>query len=86
MNVQIMIKQKDELGLPVRAKSCFVVLGNLEDTIWTNGEVHAPVLRKESDRLLTTTAADIRKPQKQGDCKNYVFCHPVLPNDETVIA
>jgi hypothetical protein len=44
MNVQTI--KKDQLGLPVRAKSCIVVLGNLEDTIWTNSEVHAPVLRK----------------------------------------
>jgi hypothetical protein len=82
MNVQTI--KKDELGLPVRAKSRIVVLGNLEDTIWTNSEVHALVLRKESDRLLTTIAIGIGKPQKQGDCKN-AFCHPVLPNDKTVI-
>jgi hypothetical protein len=82
MNVQTI--KKDELGLPVCAKSCMVVLGNLEDTIWTNSEVHAPVLRKESNRLLTTIAVNIWKPQKQGDCKN-AFCHPVLPDDETVI-
>jgi hypothetical protein len=82
MNVQTI--KKDEVGLPVRAKSRIVVLGNPEDTIWTNSEVSAPVLRKESNQLLTTIAADIGKPQKQGDCKN-TFCHPVLPEDETVI-
>jgi hypothetical protein len=82
MNVQTI--KKDELGLPVRAKVRIVVLSNLEDTIWNNTEVHAPVLRKESDQLLTTLAVDIGKPQKQGDCKN-AFCHPVFPDDETII-
>jgi hypothetical protein len=82
MNVQTI--KKDKLELPVCAKSCIVVIGNLEDTIWTNSKVHAPVLRKESGRLLTTIAIHIGKPQKQGDCKN-AFCHPVLLDDETVI-
>jgi hypothetical protein len=82
MNAQTV--KKDENGLPVRAKSRIVVLGNLEETIWSKSDVHAPVIRKESDHLLTTMAVERGRIQKQGDCKN-AFCHPILPNDEIVI-
>jgi hypothetical protein len=46
MNVQTV--KKDEDGLLVRAKSRIVVLGNLEETIWSKSDVHAPIIRKES--------------------------------------
>jgi Reverse transcriptase (RNA-dependent DNA polymerase) len=82
MNVQTI--KKDEAGTPVCAKSRIVALGNHEDTLWEPGDVHAPVIRKESDRLLTTLAVDMGRTQKQGDCKN-AFLHPTLPPDEIVI-
>jgi hypothetical protein len=82
MNVQTI--KKDEEGVPVRAKSRIVALGNHEDTLWEPGDVHAPVIWKESDRLLTTIAVNMGRTQKQGDCKN-AFLHPTLPPDETVI-
>jgi hypothetical protein len=82
MNIQTI--KRDDVGVPVRAKSRIVALGNYEDTLWEPGEVHAPVIRKESDRLLTTLAVDMGRTQKQGDCKN-AFLHPTLPPDEIVI-
>jgi hypothetical protein len=82
MNVQTV--KKDEDGLPIRAKSRIVVLGNLEESIWSKSYIHAPVIRKESDCLLTTMAIERGRIQKQGDCKN-AFCHPILPDDEIAI-
>jgi hypothetical protein len=82
MNVHTV--KKDEDGIPVRVKSRIVVLGNLEETLWSKSNVHAPVIRKESNRLLTTMAVKHGLIQKQGDCKN-TFCHlweyPLLAND-----
>jgi hypothetical protein len=78
MNVQTV--KKDEDGLPVQAKARILVLGNLEETIWSKSNVHAPVIQKESDRILTTMAVKRGRIQKQGDCKS-AFCHPILPDD-----
>jgi hypothetical protein len=76
--------KKDEVGAPDRAKSRIVALGNLEDRIWQKSEKHAPVLRDESARLMTTMAVDMGRREKQGDCKN-AFCQSYLPKDETII-
>jgi hypothetical protein len=82
MNVQTI--KKDKIGTPVQAKSRIVALGNHKDTLWEPGNVHAPVIRKESNCLLTSIAVDMGRTQKQGDCKN-AFLHPTLPPDGTVI-
>jgi Reverse transcriptase (RNA-dependent DNA polymerase) len=82
MNIQTI--KKDEIRIPVPAKSHIVALGNHEDTLWEPGDVHAPVIHKESDWLLTTIAVDMGQTQKQGNCKN-PFLHPTLPPDEIVI-
>jgi hypothetical protein len=74
----------DEFGNPIRAKSRIVALGNYEDTPWTKSDKYAPVIRKESCRLLTSMAIGLGRTQKQGDCKN-AFCHPLLPENEKVI-
>jgi hypothetical protein len=50
MNAQTV--KKDEDGQPVQAKSRIVVLGNLEDTIWTNSEVHDPVIEVYTRRAI----------------------------------
>ena len=76
--------KNDEVGVPLRAKSRIVALGNHEDTIWEAGDLYAPVIRKESDRLLTSIAVNMGRTQKQGDCKT-AFLHPTLPPDEIVI-
>jgi hypothetical protein len=41
-----------------------VVLGNLKETLWSKSNVHAPVIGKESDRLLTTMAVELGRIQK----------------------
>jgi hypothetical protein len=61
-----------------------VVLGNLEETIWSKSDIHAAVIRKESNRLLTTMSVERGHIQKQGGCKN-AFCHPILPGDKILI-
>jgi hypothetical protein len=80
----VLTVKTDENNRPVRAKSCIVVLGNLEDREWTRPECYAPVLRQDSLQLLVSLAAQKRRVLKQGDCKN-VFCQHTLPNDEMVI-
>jgi hypothetical protein len=74
----------DEEGLPVRAKSRIVALGNHEDRIWEKSEKFAPVLRDESARLMTSMAIQMGRKEKQGDCKN-AFCQSYLPKGETIL-
>ena len=74
----------DEMGNPYRAKSRIVVLGNLEERVWTNSDRYAPVLQSTSCRLLISMAVEVGKVAKQGDCKN-AFCQPELPDDKVVI-
>jgi hypothetical protein len=76
--------KKDEEGVPVRAKSRIVALGNHEDRIWEKSEKFAPVLRDESARLMTSMAVQYGRIEKQGDCKN-AFCQSYLPEGETII-
>ena len=82
--MNIFTVKPDELGNPYRAKSRIVVLGNLEERIWSNSERYAPVLQSTSCRLLISLAVQHGKIAKQGDCKN-AFCQPELPEDEVVI-
>ena len=82
--MNIFTVKPDELGNPYRAKSRIVVLGNLEERIWSNSERYAPVLQSTSCRLLISLAIQHGKIAKQGDCKN-AFCQPELPEDEVVI-
>ena len=74
----------DELGNPYRAKSRIVVLGNLEERVWTNADRYAPVLQSTSCRLLLSMAVSMGRVANQADCKN-AFCQPELPEDEVVI-
>ena len=74
----------DEVGVPVRAKTRVVALGNYETTPWKKSECHEPVLQKSSSRLLTSLAIEKGRIEKQGDCKN-AFLHAILPDDEVVI-
>jgi hypothetical protein len=76
--------KKDEAGVPVRAKSRIVALGNFEDRIWEKADKFAPVLRDESARTMTSMAVSMGRREKQGDCKN-AFCQSYLPKDETII-
>jgi hypothetical protein len=74
----------DEFGNPIRAKSHIIALENYEDTPWMKSDKYAPVILKESCRLLTSLAVGLDRTQKQGDCKN-AFCHPILPDNIRVI-
>ena len=74
----------DEMLRPHCAKSCIVVLGNHEDCIWTKSEKYAPVLCRDTLRLLVSMAIQKRPTLKQGDCKNSFF-QGVLPPDEITI-
>eukprot|EP00957_Ditylum_brightwellii_P199651 15220259-Ditylum_brightwellii.AAC.1 len=74
----------DAQGRPICAKSCIVVLGNLEQRSWDKIDVYAPVITQAQVCLLTSFAVSSRRVLKQADCKN-AFCHGVLPEDETVI-
>ena len=74
----------DAMGNPYRAKSRIVVLGNLEERVWTSSDRYAPVLQSTSCRLLISMAVERGRVAKQGDCKN-AFCQPELPEEEVVI-
>ena len=80
----VLTVKKDENLMPLRAKSCIVVLGNLEDCCWSKAQNFAPVLRQDLLRFLVSLAVEKRRKLKQGDCKN-AFCQSVLPPEETTI-
>ena len=74
----------DMEGNPLRAKSRIVVLGNLEQRIWSKEDKYAPVLSGSAARLLLSMAVEDGRRLKQGDCKN-AFCNSILPDDEICI-
>ena len=80
----VLVIKTDEHGLPDRAKSRIVVLGNLEDRCWGKHERAAPVLKYSSLRLMVSGAIERRRKLKQADYKN-AFCNPTLPDDEITI-
>ena len=82
--MNIFTVKPDEHGKPYRAKSRIVVLGNLEQRLWSNSERYAPVLQSSSCQLLTSMAVEHGRILIQGDCKN-AFCQPSLPDDEVVV-
>ena len=82
--MNIFTVKKDKQGLPVRAKSHLIVLGNLERRIWDKADKYAPVLTSTSSCLLVSMAIQDGRIMKQGDCKN-VFCQPSLPDDELTV-
>ena len=59
--------KKDEQLMPLRAKSCIVVLGNRETRNWSKSDRFAPVLRFDSLRFLVSMLTQHRQPLKQGD-------------------
>ena len=76
--------KEDKEGNPIRAKARIVVLGNLEQRIWSREDRYAPVLSSIGSRLLVSMAIEDRRRLKQGDCKN-AFCNGILPDDEICI-
>ncbi len=71
-------------GVPVRAKSRIVVLGNLDPRPWTKSECFSPVVSLPMIRLLTALAVHNKRTLKQGDCK-FAFILATLPEDEITI-
>ncbi len=80
----VLVIKTDEHGQPDQAKSCIVVLGNLEARTWGKHERAAPVLKYSSLRLMVSAAIEKRRKLKQADYKN-AFCNPTLPPDETTV-
>ena len=74
----------DERGLPDRAKSRTVVLGNEEHRYWEKNDVYAPVITKHGIRALVAYALSRGRRVKQCDAKN-AFCQPTLPDDEICV-
>ncbi len=70
--------------MPLRAKSCIVVLGNRETRNWSKCNHFTPVLWFDSLRFLVSLLTQHSCGLKQGDCKN-AFCHYILPPDKTTI-
>ncbi len=65
--------KKDKHLIPLRAKSCVVVLGNHEGRDWSKSERFAPVLQFNSLQFLVSLLAQHHHGLRQGDCKN-TFC------------
>jgi hypothetical protein len=76
--------KKDSRGLPIRAKSRIVVLGNKDPTMWTKADCYAPVVSLPMIRILTALAVSKKCTLKQGDCKN-AFVQSTLPEEEITI-
>ncbi len=76
--------KKDKNLLPLRAKSCIVVLGNHKDRVWSKLDHFVPVLCSDSLRFLVSLAVERRCTLKHDDVKN-AFCNGVLPPEEVTI-
>jgi len=71
-------------GVPTRAKSRIVVLGNLEQRPWTKADCFSPVISIPMIRFLTALAVQHGRTLKQADCK-FTFIQASLPPDEHTI-
>ena len=76
--------KRDGNLLPLHAKSCIVVLGNHEESVWSKPRRYVPVLCSESLRFLVSMAIEQKCTLKQGDVKN-AFCNGDLPPDKVNI-
>jgi len=71
-------------GIPTRAKSRIVVLGNLEQRSWTKADCFSPVISIPMIRFLTALAIQHGQPLQQADCK-FAFIQASLPPEEHTI-
>jgi hypothetical protein len=71
-------------SVPTRAKSCIVVLGNLEHRTWTKANCFSPVISIPMICLLTSMAVQNRSTLKQADRK-FVFIQASLPSEEHTV-
>jgi hypothetical protein len=75
---------KHHNGVPTRAKSCIVVLGNLEQKPWSKTDCFSPIVSIPMIRLLTALAAHNGRTLKQADCK-FAFIQATLPSEEVTV-
>jgi hypothetical protein len=71
-------------GIPTQAKSCIVILGNLEKRSWTKADCFSPVISIPMIRFLTASAVQNGWMLKQADCK-FAFIRASLPSEEHTI-
>jgi hypothetical protein len=71
-------------GIPTRAKSRIVVLGNHDHRQWSKADCFSPVVSIPMIRLLTSLAVHNKRTLKQGDCK-FAFIQATLTEDEITI-
>jgi hypothetical protein len=71
-------------GVPTRAKSRIVALGNLDHRPWTKSDCFSPVVSIPMVRFLTAFAVHNKRTIKQGDCK-FAFIQANLPDNEVTI-
>jgi hypothetical protein len=75
---------KHHNGVPTRAKSCIVVLGNLEQMSWSKTDCFSPVVSIPMICLLTALAVHNGRTLKQADCK-FAFIQATLPSEEVTV-
>jgi len=71
-------------GVPTRAKSRIVIVGNLDPRPWTKSDCFSPVVSIPMVRLLKPLAVHNKRTVKQGDCK-FAFIQASLPENELTI-
>jgi hypothetical protein len=76
------VKKTD--GVPNRAKSRIVILGNQDPRMWSKADCFSPVVSLPMVRFLTSVVVKHRRTLKQGDCK-FAFIQASLPESELTI-
>ncbi len=66
-------------GVPTRAKSQIVVLGNHDPRPWTKSDCFSPVVSIPMVRFLASMAVHNKRTLKQGNCK-FAFIQATLPD------
>ena len=79
-----MLTIKYKNGIPDRAKSRIVVLGNQQQHTFSPHQTYASVLSQDAFRTILSLAVSRRRILKQGDVKN-AFCNGILPENEIVV-
>jgi hypothetical protein len=75
---------KQNNGVPTRAKSRTVVLGNFDPRPWSKSDCFSPVVSIPLVRLFTALAVHNKCTVKQSDCK-FAFIQASLPEDEITL-
>jgi hypothetical protein len=81
----VMTIKCNENMTPDRAKSCIVILGNLEGRLREKNQKYAPLIQYSSPRLLTSMATGNCHILKHGDHKNTFFNVKLPPEEKSII-